>query len=127
MHQFLRITEVLLNLLIDRLAYLDKFKDENSKFNPEKHQRLNILSNFFKNQCNMELIKSDNNLKEIKIKCENMMGPKKRIVLSKLTADSANINTLFDKYLPESLQIYNLWKAYYKLNVYFRFIKLYYL
>ena len=108
-------------LFLDKLAYSDKISNEDSKFNPDKHKCLNILSKFFTDECKMNLIEPDKSFKDIKLKIKNLMGPRKRIILQNITSESTNIQTMFAEYLPEAHKIHNLWKDYYKLNVYFRY------
>ncbi len=59
LHQFLRISELLMVLLLDRLAYLDRLPKEEAEYNPEKHKCLRILSDFFSEKCGMNLIEDE--------------------------------------------------------------------
>ena len=120
LHQYLRISELLLFLLLDKLAYLDKLQQEGTEYNPEKHKHLRILSEFFIDKCEMNLIESGSKFKDFKLKIKNLMEPKKRIILNNITSESCNIHTMFSQYLPESLKIHNLCKDYNKLNFYIR-------
>lgn len=120
LHQFLRISELLMVLLLDRLAYLDRLPKEEAEYNPEKHKCLRILSDFFSEKCGMNLIESGTTFKDLKLKIKNLMGTRKRIILKNITTESCNIHTLFAEYMPESLSIHNLWKDYHKLNCYFK-------
>ena len=50
LHMFLRITDLLLNLLVNDLIILDGFH-ATTKFDPAKHKNLEILNKCFLNKC----------------------------------------------------------------------------
>jgi len=54
--------------------------------------------------------------KDIQLRINNLMGPKKRIVMEKLTSETRNIHTLYDQHLKNSEEICNLWKNYQEIN-----------
>lgn len=122
LHQFLRIFDKLVTLLILEIFRADKFKP-NSTFDPTKHKQLDALGQFCIQYLKMDLINNGETESTIKNSTfKNLMGPKKRLFLEKITSPTRNLETIFGKAIfnmtnnRTTSTVHQLWLDYYKID-----------
>jgi hypothetical protein len=81
LHQFLRVTDLLMKLLLEALCKSDGL--EGGKYNPLKHFSLKKLSDYLKNTCKIEFDVDSNQAQMITL-IKSMQGPRKKLFFQKL-------------------------------------------
>ena len=112
---FLRISDLLFDLLINELMRLDNFHRQ-SKFDQRKHLMLKRLEIFFCIECNLDFIKVGANNDAIRSGFKALTGNKRIAVFKKITSKSSNIHSIFGSTLRKSLEISILWCDYWTLD-----------
>ena len=74
LHKFLRVSDVLKKLFLNKLIETDKFQKK-SIFDPIKHPNINKFSNFIKEKCKMQSIEKGSNLSKVEECLTGWMGP----------------------------------------------------
>ncbi len=121
LHKFLRMSDLLFDLLIEALAKLDNFTTSGkSRFDERKHPNLKILKDFIVEKCKYNIIQPKMEMAALKSGFKSLMGPRRRRIFENLTTDSTNIQTLFGASLNRSEEISRLWRDYWKLDQYLR-------
>ncbi len=120
LHMFLRVSDVLLDLLIDSIFRADRF-EQNSLFDFERHKSTAILANFLHQKCKRN--KTPKGLKLVELRdslTQNWTGGSKRILFKEITKESSNINTLFGNNFEKTLEVSQIWDKFWKLDIMLR-------
>ncbi len=115
LHMFLRISDLLFDLLINELMGLDTFHKQ-SKFDCKKHIMLKLLQNFLSEKCNLDFIKPGATIDAIRSGFKTLTGTKRIDVFKKITSKSVNIHSIFGNTLEKSLEISILWCDYWRID-----------
>jgi hypothetical protein len=112
---FLRISDLLFDLLLNELMGLDNFHKQ-SKFDHKKHFMLNRLSNFLSKKCNLEVIQDGASNDAIRSGLKSLTGTKRIGIFNKITTKNENIHSIYGSCLENSLEISNLWCDYWRID-----------
>jgi len=84
LHMFIRIGQVLIDLLIDELTFADGIGSELTRYYSNKHRKTAIFADFLHNECKRSKIIDGLNLKELRIAIkQNLTGTSLRIIFGK--------------------------------------------
>jgi hypothetical protein len=122
LHKFLRVTDVLVDLLLDEIFRSDKFFT-NTSFDPEIHLNLASLSQFLVNKCEFKSFGLENKAQDIRNYFKSLMGPKKRI-LFEIICSKNYLCQLFNNFHKKVL-VSRLWECYWKIFETLRSVKNY--
>ena len=114
LHKFLRVSDLLVDLLLDDLFRIDQFY-VTTKFDARKHTNVNVLSEFLHDNCKRKRFEEGSDSKEIRVQMKSMMGPQKNIFFNQITSSKTNIKALF-KSLAKRIEITILWSLYWFIH-----------
>ncbi len=117
LHMFLRVSDVLLDLLIDSILRADNF-EQNSVFEYERHKNTAIFANFLHQKCKRNKTLSGLKLVELRDSLtQNWTGGSKRILFKEITQESSNIYALFGNNFEKTLEVSQIWDKFWKLDI----------
>ena len=108
----MRVSDVLIDLLLDELFRSDKFFT-NTLFVSSVHLNLTALSNLLATKCHMKPFESGNKSEDIRLYFNSLMGPKKRILFEIINSKNY-IAQLFNG-VYKKIEISRLWACYWKI------------
>lgn len=111
LHKFLRVTDVLTDLLLDAIFTSSGFY-EKTEFNSDTYLNLASLSSILQ-MCKLKTFTPKSTQEDIRKLFNSFQGPQKRILFEKLTTE-ANMNELFDK-IYKINEVTKLWKCYWSI------------
>jgi hypothetical protein len=111
LHKFLRVTDVLVNLLLDGLFRSDKFYTL-TLFNSSTHTNLSSLSYLLSEKCYLKSLETGAKQEDIRNYFKSLMGPKKRILFEIITTN--NCISKF-QHLYKKIEISRLWACYWSI------------
>ena len=117
LHKFLRVSDVLKKLFLNKLIETDKFQKK-SIFDPIKHPNINKFSNFIKEKCKMQSIEKGSNLSKVEECLTGWMGPNK-ILLFRETSEPDFLSNLFNN-VENISKVALLWSSYWKIDTLLR-------
>ena len=97
LHQFLRVSDLLIKLLVEELVLHDKF-EEDGKFKPTKHTSLKKLSDYLKIECKFREFELGMTEEQMIKLTKSMQGPTKKLFFKKL-----NLSMLFPEIIRKRL------------------------
>jgi len=116
LHMFIRIGQVLIDLLVDALTFADGIGSELTKYFSNKHKKTALFADFLHNECNQNKINDGLNLKELRIAFkQNLTGSSLRNIFKKNSEIniSSILGTEFEK--PSSL-----WLKFWEIDILLR-------
>jgi hypothetical protein len=120
LHMFLRVSDVLFDLLIDSIFRADRL-EPNSLFDYERHKSTAILANFLNQKCKRNKTPSGLKLLELRENLtQNWTGGSKRILFEEITKEISNINILFGNNFEKTLEVSQIWEKFWKLDIMLR-------
>ena len=114
LHKFLRLSDLLVDLLLDELFRVDQFY-ATTKFDANKHKNLNILSDFLQINCKWKPFEAQSDSKQIRDHMKSMQGPQKTIFFNQINNSSTSIKALF-KGIHKKIEITKLWSLYWSIH-----------
>ncbi|CAF1105017.1 unnamed protein product [Brachionus calyciflorus] len=109
LHLFLRISDVLFELLISDLAVLDKLRF-NSEFSEDKHQNLSKLFSFLKDKCGITVKIFKNETKSINLAMNSLTGINRNKIFERM-----KLKNLFESNLKNCDKIDEIWSKFYTI------------
>jgi len=120
LHMFLRVSDVLLDLLIDSIFRADRL-EQNTLFEYERHINTAIFANFLHHKCKRSPTPRGLKLVELRDSLtQNWTGGSKRILFKEITKDSSNIYALFGNNFENTLEVSQIWDKFWKLDIILR-------
>ncbi len=112
MHKFLRVSDLLVDLLLDDVFRLDEMFT-NTQFMPATHKNISRLSEFLVVKCKFQPIEERATSRDVRIHMKKMMGPKKKVFFDQM--DKHGVKNVFTK-IEKKNEITMLWKQYWLLH-----------
>jgi hypothetical protein len=112
LHKFLRVTDVLVDLLLDEIFRSENFVI-NASFNPSIHSNLASLSKFLVYKCKLKSFDPGNKAQDIRNYFKSLMGPKKRVLFE--TICSKNYLCQLFNNIHKKILVSRLWNCYWKI------------
>lgn len=129
LHQFLRVSDVLINSLFEELLKSDGF-DRDKKFKPNKHVNLKKLSDFLTENLKFKGFLDDSTQSEMLNVLKSMQGPKKKLFFEMIDFSLFFPNIIradprANKYTNVSPDIEQIFKKYWEIHGIIRETKVY--
>lgn len=110
LHEFLRVTDVLVDLLLDELFRLDKFLST-TKYDPKFHLNIASIAKFLQ-LSKLKKLKPGLNMDEIRAHFKRFTGVQKRIIFERMNQET--MTDLF-KAVYKITEVEKLWKTYWDI------------
>jgi len=112
LHKFLRVSDLLIELLLDDLFRLDNIY-ATTKYSTASHSHTHHLSEFLEIKCKLKPINQGLTSKEVRSHMKSLQGPSKAVFFE--TVNNIGFNNIFGK-ITKKNEITRLWKQYWFIH-----------
>jgi len=110
--QFLRVSDLLVDLLLDELFRLDQMY-ASSKYSPSTHTNTSVLSNFLETECRLPPLNLGYITKEVRGQMKTLQGPKKKVFFDKIC--NKGLKNIFRK-INKKFEVTRVWDQYWFIH-----------
>jgi hypothetical protein len=120
LHMFIQIGQVLIDLIIDKIEYKDKYSSQTIKFNRSHHPETAKFADFLHSECKRNKIEEGSEFKEVRNSLkQNLTGQALRIIFQKVS-DTLNQTTHNNILGTDYKNDFELWKKFWEIDILLR-------